>query len=101
MADEMAQGAPAAAPAEGAAPADPAAQGQALEQMVATVGQGLDQLAQAFGQADPAAGEQLGQIAQAFVQVIQGLGGGEEPQAEQAQAPVPAQAGVGETVPAF
>jgi hypothetical protein len=91
MADELAQGgAPAAQAPAGGAP-DPAQQGQALEQMVATVGQGLDQLAQAFGQADQAAGEQLGSLAQQFVQIIQGLGGGGGPQ--EAEAPVSAQGG--------
>lgn len=101
MADEMRPGAaqaPGAAPAPGpgAAPA-PEGQGgdpeQAVEGMVSSVQSGIEQLAQLIGQADPALGEAMSEVATQFSGIIDQLTGGGAPQ--EAQAPIPAQAGVG------
>jgi len=54
-------------------------------------------------QADPSLGQEMGEVGAHFRQVIEkmvGMAGGAEG-AVQAQAPVPAQAGAGEVVPAF
>jgi hypothetical protein len=100
MADELGQGAPMGAPQEGA-PAQGGGDPEAtLEGMVSSIDGMIGQLAQLLGQADPALGEAMGQVSQQFRAVIEqvaGAGGQEAP----AQAPVPAQAGAGEVVPAF
>lgn len=69
-----------------------------IDQMVISLDQGLTQLTQLIGQADPEAGEALAQINEQYRQVIESViakaqGGGQaEPQG--AQAPVDAQSGL-------
>jgi len=76
------QPAPGGAPPEGAAPGgDQDAGGPpSIDQMVVSIDQGLTQVAQLIGQANPDAGEQLAalneQYRQIITTVVEGAGGG-------------------------
>jgi len=103
MAQDMAQGMPAGAEAPMGAPAEGQDAEASLENIVSSIDSMIGQLSQLVAQADPALGQEMGEVGAHFRQVIEkmvGMAGGAEG-AVQAQAPVPAQAGAGEVVPAF